>query len=66
MASEQTNTHDIIAQAVAETTGTAINAMVAAEAERSQNTGSRLGRTAMKQPNFNWEAEVKYNLKTSG
>ena len=39
----------------------AIQAMAATGNERSQNIGPRLGKPAMKQPNFNWEAEDKYN-----
>ena len=39
----------------------AIKAMAAAGTERSQNMGPRLGGPAMKQPNFNWEAEHKCN-----
>ena len=35
--------------------------MAAAGAERSQNTGPRLDGPMMRQPNFNWEAEDKYN-----
>ena len=48
--SEKTNTHEVIAQAMAETMRA-----------RSQNTGPWLGRPVMKHPNFNWEAEDKYN-----
>ena len=35
--------------------------MAVAGAERTQNVGPRLGWTTMKQPNFNWEVEDKYN-----
>ena len=67
MASVLTNTHEVIAQAVAEAMRAAIQAIAAAGAERYQNTGPRLGGPRMKQPNFNWEVEDKYNkLKTSG
>ena len=61
MASEQINVHEAIAQAVAEVTGAAIQAMAATGVDRSQNAGARLGRSMMKQPNFKWEAEYKYN-----
>ena len=43
MASEQTNTNETIAQAVAEATRAAIQAMAVAGAERAQNMGPRLG-----------------------
>ena len=39
----------------------AIQAMAAAGTERSQNTGPRLSRPAIKQSNFNCKAEDKYN-----
>ena len=40
----------------------AIQAMTAAIAERPQSVaGSKMGRPAMKQPRFNWEAEDKYS-----
>ena len=61
MESKQTYMPEIIAQAVAEAMKAAIQAMAAAGNERAQNTGPRLGRPTMKQPNFNWEAEDKYN-----
>ena len=61
MASEQTNTHEVISQAVAEAMRTTIQAKAVAGNERAQNTGPRLLRAIMKQPNFNWEAEGKYN-----
>ena len=61
MASKQTNTHEVITQAVAEAMRAAIQAMSAAESERAQNTGLRLSRPIMKEPNFHWEAEDKYN-----
>ena len=43
MASEQTNKHEVIAQAVAEATQAAMQAMAAAGNERAQNIGPRLG-----------------------
>ena len=55
------NTHEVIAQAVAEASRAAIQAIATVGNERAQNMGPRLGRPAMKQPNFNWEAEDKYN-----
>ena len=35
--------------------------MATARAHKSQNVGPRLGGPTMKQPNFNWEAEDRYN-----
>ena len=61
MASEQTNTHAVIALAVAEVMRAAIQTMAAAGNERAQNAGPKLGSPTMKHPNFNWEAEDKYN-----
>ena len=61
MASEQTNTNEAISYAVVEAARAAILAMAAARTERTQNVGPRLERHIMKQPTFNWEAEVKYN-----
>ena len=56
MASEQA-----IAKAVTEVMTAAIKAMVADMAQRPQSTaGSKIGRPAMKQPTFNWEADDKY------
>ena len=46
---------------MAEATRAALQVMAATESERAQNTGPRLGEPAMKQPNFNWETEDKYN-----
>ena len=43
IASEQTNTHEVIAQAVAEATRAAIQVLIAAGTKRPQNTGPRLG-----------------------
>ena len=42
-------------------TGVAIQAMAATTTERPQNAGPKIGRPVMKQPNFNWEADDKYN-----
>ena len=66
MASEQAIVNEVIAKAVAEATRLAIQAMAVAITERSQSTvGTKIGRPAMKQPTFNWEADDKYNgLKT--
>ena len=61
MASKQTNTHEVIDQAVAEAMTATVQAMAKAGTERSQNMLPRLGIPAMKQPNFNWKAEYKYN-----
>ena len=58
MANEPTNA---IAQAVADATRGAIQALAAARAERTQNAGPRLDGPMMKQPNFNWKAGDKYN-----
>ena len=61
MASEGTNANESIAKAVAEATRAGIQAIAAAVMERAQDMGPRLGRPAMKQSNFNWEEEDKYN-----
>ena len=55
-----------ITKAVAEETRVAIQAMAAAIAERPQSVaGPKIGRPAMKQQTFNWEAWDKYSeLKT--
>ena len=57
MASEQTNANEAIAKA----TRVAIQAMVAAATERPQSMGPKKGGPAINQPNFNREAENKYN-----
>ena len=66
MAGEQAIANDAVAKAVAEVTLGAIQAMAAAMAERPQSmAGPKIGRPAMKQPTFNWEADNKYGeLKT--
>ena len=66
MASEQAITNEAIAKAVAEATRAAMQAMVAAVAERSQNmVGPKIGTPVMKQLSFNREADAKYSkLKT--
>ena len=68
MASEQAIANEVITKAVAEVTKAVIQAMAAATAERQQSVaGSKIGRPAMKQPSFNWEADDKYSeLKNSG
>ena len=60
MATEHTNANAAIAQAVAEATRTAIQAMAVARAERTQNAGPKLGRPIMKQPTFDWISSDKY------
>ena len=45
MASEQIDTHEVVAKTVAEAMRAAIQAMAAAGNERLQNTGPRLGGT---------------------
>ena len=64
MASEQVIVNEAIAKA--EATSAAIQVMAAAMAESPQSIAPpKLGRPAMKQPSFNWEADDKYNeLKT--
>ena len=66
MAGEQVIVSEAIAKAVAKVTRAAIQAMVAATAERPQSTaGPKMGGPPMKQPTFNWEAKDKYSkLKT--
>ena len=61
MASEQANINKAIAKAVAEATRAAIQTMATAATESPQSVGPKIGRPVMKQPNFNWEADDKYN-----
>ena len=57
MASEQAITIEAITKAVAEAARVAIQAMVAADAERPPSVaGPKIGGSVMKQPSFNWEA----------
>ena len=60
MESEQANANEAVARTEA-TTGAAIQAMTVATLERPQNVGPKMGGPAVKQPNFNWEADDKYN-----
>ena len=54
--------NEAIAKAVAEVTKAAIQAMVSATSERPQNMAApKMGRPAMKQLSFNWEADDKYS-----
>ena len=46
---------------MAEAKRVAIHTMAEAATERTQNAGPNIGRPVMKQPNFNWEADDKYN-----
>ena len=56
MASEQAIANEAIANAVAEVTKAAIQAMAAAAAERPQRVGKpNIGGPAIKQLSFNWE-----------
>ena len=58
MASE----HIITNEAVAEASRVAIQVMATATTERPQSVeGPQIGRPAMKQPSFTWEAEDKYS-----
>ena len=59
MANKQAIPNDAITKAVAETTRAAIQAMAAAMAERPHVWQAKIGRPAMKQPTFNWEADDK-------
>ena len=62
MASEQVIGNEAIAKAVAEATRAATQAMAAAMAERPKSiAGPKIGRTATKQPSFNWEADDRYS-----
>ena len=62
MASEQTISNEAIAKAAAEATRVAIQAMAAATTERPQSVvGPKIGRPALKQPSFNWEADDKHS-----
>ena len=66
MASEPAIANEAIAKAVTEVTRAAIQAMAAAMAERPKSMEEpKIGRPAMKQPVFIWEADNKYRtLKT--
>ena len=67
LVSEETNTNETIAQAVAEATGAAIQVMSVVRAERTHNVEPRLGRPMMKQPTFNWKvAIIKHWLDREG
>ena len=66
MASELTNANEAIAQAVAEATTAAMQAIAVARTEGTQNVGPRLGGPMMKKPTLIWEVEDKYSeCKTS-
>ena len=60
MATEQTSSNAVIAQAVAKAARVTIQAMTVAEAERSQNVGPKLSGPIMKQLTFNWYSTDKY------
>ena len=62
MASEQAIANEVISKTVAEANRAAIQAMAA----RPQSVAEpKIGRPALKQPTFNWEADDKYSeLKT--
>ena len=57
---------EAVARAVAEATRIALQTIVEAQTERTQNaTGPKLGTPTLKQPSFNWEALDKCTeLKT--
>ena len=65
MAIEETNITKAIALAVTERARVAVQDMAVSGAENrtryegTQNVGPEMGRTMMKQPTFNWEAEDK-------
>ena len=62
MAIEQVIVNKAIPKAVAEMTKVAKQAIAMATMERPHGmTRPRMGGPTMKQPNFNWEAEDKYN-----
>ena len=62
MTSKQVIASESIAKAVAEATKVAIQAMAVATADRPQSmAGPKIGRPAMKQPTFNWQADDKYS-----
>ena len=62
MAGEWAIAKEAIAKVVAEATGVAIQAVAAATTERPQSTvGPKIDGPAIKQPNFNWEADDRYN-----
>ena len=68
MASKQIIVNEATAKAVAEAKEAAIQDIAAAIIERPQGmTEPRIGGSTMKQPNFHWEADGKYNeIKTFG
>ena len=60
MANEQVIASEMISKAVAEAIRVTIQAIAVPEAERPQSmAGPKIGRPAMKQPTFNWEAGDK-------
>ena len=62
MACEQAVANETIAKAVAEVTKMAIQPVETVAAERQQSAaGPKIGRPAMKQPSFKWEADDKYS-----
>ena len=62
MVNKQAIANEAITKAVAEVNRAAIQAMVAATAERPQSmVGSEIGGSAMKQPSFNWKADANYS-----
>ena len=58
MASKQTNTNKAIVQAVAEASRATIQAMVVAGTGRTQKAVPKLGRHMLKQPTFNFIANL--------
>ena len=62
MAGEQAIANEAITKSVAKMTKATIQAMTAATAEKPQSAvGPKIGKPAMKQPSFNWEADDKYS-----
>ena len=61
MASEQTNSNEYIAQAVAKAAKAVIQTMFTASAARAENVGHRMSRPIMKQPTFDWSSKGKYS-----
>ena len=60
MASEETNTNEYIAQAVAKAVRVSIQTMFMAVTARTESVGPRMSGPIMKQPTFDWSTKDKY------
>ena len=59
MAGKQIGQKEFIVQAVAEAARVAIQSMPSTSMPRKENAGIKMSGLSMKQPTFNWKAEVK-------